>query len=427
MPVFWIMAALMTAVALAFVLVPLLRARARPGPSALTANLEVLRGQRREIDADVANGLLPAASRDEALAELVDRAQDDLTALPAAVPGDARKSWPAAIVVAVALPVAAFGIYLALGMPSALGTDAGAHDAANPDDKQILAMVESLAAKVRNRPDDAQGWALLARSMAALGRFKESADAYEHLLKLVPRDAPILADYADALGMAQGRTLAGRPYELAKEALALDPLHKKSLALAGTAAMDENDFAAALGYWQALAAQLLPGSDDERQVRAIIGDIRLKAAAAGKILPTERVAKAPAAVPGSVSGSVSIAKAPAAASASVSGSVSVAPQVAAQVPSAATLFIFARAESGSRMPLAVLRRSASELPMSFALDDSMAMTPATKISGAAAVRVEARISPSCNALPQPGDLVGTSGLVKPGARDVKIVIDKVLP
>jgi cytochrome c-type biogenesis protein CcmH len=410
MSVFWIMAALMTAVALAFVLVPLLRARARAGPSAVATNLEVLRGQRREIDADVANGLLPASSRDEALAELVDRAQDDLAALPAAAPGDPKKSWPAAIVVAVALPAAAFGIYLAIGTPPAFETSGVSHDGANPDDKQILAMVERLAAKVRNRPDDAQGWALLARSMAALGRFREATDAYEHLLKLVPRDPQILADYADVLGMAQGGTLAGRPYEIAKEALSMDPLHKKALALAATAAMDENDFAAALGHWEALAAQLPPGSDDERQVRTIIGEIRTKATAAGKVLPAERVAKAPGPVPGSVSGSVSIA-----------------PPLTAQVPNAATLFIFARAEGGARMPLAVLRRSASELPMSFALDDSMAMTPATKISGASAVRIEARISRSGNATPQPGDLVGTSGIVKPGARDVKIVVDKVLP
>lgn len=410
MSVFWIMAALMTAVALSFVLVPLLRARARAGPTAVAANLEVLRGQRREIDADVANGLLPASSRDEALAELVDRAQDDLAAAPAAVPADARKSWPAAIVVAVALPAAAFGIYLAIGTPSALETSGVAHDGGSLDDKQIRAMVESLAAKVRKRPDDAQGWVLLARSMAALGRFKESADAYEHLLALVPRDAQTLADYADVLGMVQGRTLAGRPYEIAKEALSIDPLHKKALALAGTAAMDEGDFAAALGHWQALATQLPPGSDDERQVRTIIGEIRMKATAAGKVLPVERIAKAPGPVPGSVSGSVSVA-----------------PPLTAQVSNAATLFIFARAEGGARMPLAVLRRSAGELPMSFALDDSMAMTPATKISGAAAVRIEARISRSGNATPQPGDLVGTSGIVKPGARDVKIVVDKVLP
>ncbi|HEY4998080.1 MAG TPA: c-type cytochrome biogenesis protein CcmI, partial [Usitatibacter sp.] len=274
MPVFWIMAALMTVAALAFVLVPLLRARSAEGPTTRDVNLEVLRGQRREIDADVANGLLPAAAREEALAELVDRARDDLSNLPGKIPGiQGRKSWIAATIVAVALPAVAFGLYHVLGTPSGLDASAVAQAPAHPDEKQIVAMVESLAAKVRERPDDAQGWALRARSMAALGRFKESADAYEHLLTLVPRDAQILADYADALGMAQGRTLAGRPYELAKEALAIDPRHRKALALAGTAAMDEKDFGAALAHWQALAGELPEGSDDERQVRAIIAEI----------------------------------------------------------------------------------------------------------------------------------------------------------
>lgn len=405
------MAALMTAVALAFVLVPLLRARAAAGPTPLDANLEVLRGQRREIDADVANGLLPAAARDEALAELVDRAEKDLEKAPAPVAAEAKKSWFAAAVVAVALPAIAFGVYLALGSPATLDTSPKPHEAAATlDDKQIVAMVESLAAKVRSRPDDSQGWALLARSLGALGRFKESADAYEHLLTLVPRDAQILADYADVLGMAQGRTLAGRPYELAKEALAIDPRHRKALALAGTAAMDTGDFAAALGHWQTLAAELPPGSDDERQVQTIIGEIRMKAAATGKSLPASPIAKAPVPTTGSVSGSVSVS-----------------PQVAAKVSGSDTLFIFARAEGASRMPLAVMRVSASQLPMRFALDDSMAMTPATKISGASAIRVEARISRSGNATPQPGDLIGTSAVVKPGAREVNIVVDKVVP
>jgi cytochrome c-type biogenesis protein CcmH len=107
--------------------------------------------------------------------------------------------------------------------------------------------------------------------------------------------------------------------------------------------------------------------------------------------------------------------------------VTVAPAVAAKVGVSDTLFIFARAASGPRMPLAVLRGSARQLPMAFALDDTMAMTPATPLSSAGALRVEARISRSGNATPQPGDLVGTSEVVRPGARNVKIVVDKVLP
>ncbi|MGZ5031765.1 MAG: c-type cytochrome biogenesis protein CcmI [Usitatibacter sp.] len=412
MAVFWILAASMTVVALAFVLVPLLRARPARGPSTADANLEVLRGQRREIEADIANGTLPAEAREQALADLMGRAQDDLSQpRPEAVsaPG---KPWRTA---ALAIPALAFGMYLAVGNPAASDMKAVAAAAHGPmDDQQIIAMVESLAQKVKDRPDDAQGWALLARSMAALGRFKEASDAFEHLAKLVPGDAQILADYADALGMAQGRKLQGRPYELAKEALKIDPKHRKALALAGTAALDAGDYPAAAAHWQALAGELAPGTPDEAQVQAILGEIREKAAASGKPLAAApKVAKAPVAAPG--------------ASTSVSGSVAVAPAIAGKVSGKDTLFIFARSEGGPRVPLAVVRTSASALPFKFTLDDSQAMAPGVNLSSAQSVRIEARISSSGNATPQPGDFVGTSIVVKPGARDVNIVLDKVLP
>src|SRR5688500_1760872 len=120
MAVFWILAALMLLVALAFVLVPLLRARTPAGPTAVEANLEVLRGQRRELDADVAAGLLPAQARDEALAELVERAQDDLAAREGAVVATPRRPWVVAGVSAVLVPAIVLGTYLALGSPGAL-------------------------------------------------------------------------------------------------------------------------------------------------------------------------------------------------------------------------------------------------------------------------------------------------------------------
>jgi cytochrome c-type biogenesis protein CcmH len=413
MVVFWILATLMTIVALAFVLVPLLRPRADAGPSTVEANLEALRGQRREIEADVANGTLPADVRDEALAELVERAQADLAPPPGRV-DTPKKPWITAAVVAVALPLVAFGVYLARGMPAAADSKVASREGnAALDDKKIVAMVEKLAQKVRERPDDLQGWALLARSMAALGRFKESVDAYARLDQLAPNDPTVLADYADALGMAQGGTLTGKPYELAKRALSIDPAHKKALALAGTAALDAGDFDNAVRHWQALGKQLPPDSEDAAQVRAIVGDAMMKAAARGQVLGTPPKAAA--------------AQAPAPFVKSVSGSVSVAPAIAGRVGQGDTLFIFARAENGPRMPLAILRGSAQQLPMTFTLDDTQAMSPNTKLSLAEAVRVEARVSRSGNAMPQSGDLVGTSAVVKPGARDVKIVLDRILP
>ena len=412
MAVFWVLASLMMALALAFVLVPLLRPSRGRSPSALDANLEVLRGQRREIDADVANGILAASAREESLAELVDRARDDLAARGEPAPGAAARPWATVAIVAVSLPAIAFGTYFALGAPAAIEPRVAARGG-EVDERQIVAMVESLALKVRERPNDAQGWALLARSMGALGRFKESADAYEQLSRLAPKDAQVLADYADALGMAQGGTLVGKPLELARTALAIDAKHKKALALAGTASLDARDFPAALGYWQALAGEVAPGSDDQRQVRAIIDEVRAKAAAAGKPLPA--------------SSALAEAHVPAPAAQSVSGRVSVAASVAPGVEANDTVFIFARAEGASRMPLAVVRAKARELPLTFTLDDSMAMTPAAKLSGAQALRVEARISRTGNATPQAGDLVGASAVVKPGASGIAIVVDRVLP
>ncbi len=91
------------------------------------------------------------------------------------------------------------------------------------------------------------------------------------------------------------------------------------------------------------------------------------------------------------------------------------------------MFIFARAVDGPRMPLAVLRIPARELPAEFKLDDSMGMAPGVKLSTTPAVVVEARISKSGNALPQPGDLFGRSATLKPGATNVSIRIDQQVP
>ena len=412
MAVFWTLAGLMTALALAFVLVPLLRARPPQGPSAMEANLEALRGQRRELEADIAAGIIPAEAREQALDELVRRADADLAANPPAVVADRAKPWIPAAVVGVFIPALAFGLYLAIGAP--LAADPRIANAGNMDQKSVEELIDRLAIKVKERPDDARGWALLARSTAAMGRFDESARAFEHLAKLTPNDAQVLADYADALGMAQGQKLSGKPMELTQKALALEPTNKKALALAATASMEMGRNAEAISYWERLAALVTPGSDDEKEVQQVIAELRGTSAP-----PPAAMAAAPkSAAPSPVAGG---------AGKSVSGVVTVAPQLASRIAAGDTLFVFARAEGGPRAPLAVLRGSAKELPLRFALDDTMAMSPQWSLSKASDVRIEARVSKSGNAMPQPGDVTGMSGVVKPGAKDVRIVLDKVLP
>jgi cytochrome c-type biogenesis protein CcmH len=287
-------------------------------------------------------------------------------------------------------------------------------------ERQIAAMVASLAERLKQRPDDADGWVLLAHSYQALERFAESADAYARADALQPNNPGLLADYADALAMAQGRRLAGAPAALIQRALAVDPNNKKALALAATVALEARDLDASLGFWRRLAALLPAGSDEARQVADVIAEVDAakrenKGATAA---PSKRDAAMPA-IPAPQVG--------AAASGSIAGRVDLNPSLASRVALNDTVFIFARAAEGPRMPLAVLRIPAKELPRDFSLDDSMSMAPGVKLSAAASVIVEARISKSGNALPQPGDLFGRSAAMKPGTRGVRITIDQVVP
>jgi cytochrome c-type biogenesis protein CcmH len=424
MALFWFLTAAMAALAVLFVVVPLLRARAASGPSEVEANLEVLQGQRREIEADIAAGALPADSRDEALSDLVGRAALDLAPAPARV-ASASKTWPAAIAAGIAIPALAFGLYLAIGSPAALDPLVQAAVSGKLEDQQIVAMVDSLATKMKERPDDATGWSLLARSLSSLGRFQESAAAYENLARLSPGDPHVLADYADILAMAQGKRLAGKPEALIRQALEIDPRHPKALALAASAAADAGDLPASLQYWQRLADSLPAGSEDAQEVGQIIAQLRQQAQSSGMKLPSAAPPKAigPATAPPADRRPAASADA----GQSVSGSVAIAPDVAGKLSGSETVFILARAEGGPRTPLAVIRANARELPMTFALDDSQAMAPGVNISSASAVLIEARVSRSGNVIPQSGDLVGTSAPVKPGSRGVKIVVDKVVP
>ena len=423
MTLFWFLAALLVAATLAALLWPLLRrATATDAPDAERAALAVFRDHKRALDAEQAAGTIGTAEYETALAELTRRvAEESGDALPGAARVLQPRAWPVALIVAAIIPVAALLLYQRLGNPgaSAVAAVAAGHDVT---EQQVNAMVEGLAQRLKQRPDDADGWVLLAHSYQALDRFPESADAYAHAAALIKDDANLLADYADALAMAQGRKLAGQPAALIERALAIDPKQKKALALAATVALEASDTSAALAYWRRLAAELPPGSEQAGQVAGFIADI--SAQGQGKVADAKSTPRPVATAPVDVPPAKATAQTSAGA---VSGRVDLAPAFAAKVALSDTVFIFARAAEGSRMPLAVLRIPARELPKDFRLDDSMSMAPGVKLSSTPTVVVEARISKSGGALPQPGDLFGRTAPVKPGTADLRIVIDQVVP
>lgn len=438
MPAFQFSAALMLAIALAFVVVPLLRLR-RFTREARVANLEsnaaIFKQQRQEILREFEGGGLSEVEKNDALTELTTRAGQEVVkgidsrkdtpgvSSPALAPASHRP-WAWIAVVLLLLPIFAIGLYDKLGSPAATKMVAATTpEAPTPTDKQILAMVDSLAEKMQQNPSDPQGWMLLGRSQNALGRFEQAAQAFERANQLAPNDAQLLADYADSLAMAQGGNLEGKPFELVQQALKVDAKNKKALAIAGTAELNRRNFKVALGYWERLYKLLPEGSEDQKEVAGAMQEIRL---AMGQNAAPDSVGKQSAA-PTPIAAPQPATK-PAANA--VAGRVTIAPELAKQVTLSDTLFIFARAanwqQGGPRMPLAILRVPAKELPRDFELTDAMAMAPNVKISDFPQVVIEARVSKSGNATPQSGDLQGISAAIKPGVKGVVLVIDRVV-
>lgn len=146
--------------------------------------------------------------------------------------------------------------------------------------EQIEAMVARLAEKLKAKPDDANGWRMLARSYETLRRFDQAVDAYQHLLKLTPNDSAAMVDYAVTLAMSSGQSLSGEPERIINRALEIDPGNLQALALAGSAAFERHDYAKAVTPWRKILA-LAPR--DSEMARSIAGSIdKAEALSAGQ-------------------------------------------------------------------------------------------------------------------------------------------------
>lgn len=354
--------------------------------------------------------------------------------LATAAPGGARERPSTRLIVLLATTVLAVAVagYALTGwpqlvrgeVPTAAAASAEAASAARSASvEQIASMVGGLAARLKERPDDAEGWFMLARAYTVLGRFDESLPAYARAAELNPGNAGLVADWADATAAARSSITHPDAVALIERALAIDPTHPKALALAGTMELQRGHAAEAASLWQRLADRLPPGSELRQQVEAGIADARARTVGTGAPGATASSAASSAPV-GATAGATA-----GAATGSVRGRVTLAPELAASVAPGDTLFVFARRADGPRMPLAVRRVTAAELKgghYDYALDDSMAMTPAARLSTAERVVIGARISRSGNATPVPGDLQGESAPVAPGAAGVAVRIDRIV-
>lgn len=402
-----------------------------------------LRQQLQQLEARHDSGALGAKAYEAAKASLERQLLDRVLEAPAAGSAKAAVAMPprpsgrlVGLLSVAVLVVAGIGYGLtgSPGAPSAgppgagaAGTDHAAAPSAE-DEAQFAAAVEKLAQRLKEQPDNAEGWAMLARSYARLGRHAEAVPAFDKAVALQGSNAGLLADYADALAVQNNRSLEGRPLQLIEQALKLEPDNGKALALAGTAAFNRKDYAGAVRHWERLAQVAPAGSGFAQQLQDSIAEARtLGGMGPGQPAPSAAVAAAPApAAPASAAAPPAGPAVAAAGTANLQGSVRLSPAVARLAAPTDTVFVFARAAEGPRMPLAILRYQVKDLPVNFKLDDSQAMSPATRLSAFPQVVISARVSKSGQATPSAGDLTGQSPPVANSARGVVVDIDEVV-
>jgi cytochrome c-type biogenesis protein CcmH len=341
-------------------------------------------------------GTVDAGSYEQAHAEMRQRLfQDTDEADDLAVLGSPKKTIVGICLFVVVLSV---GLYFYLGDAARIAEKSAEQPMTQ---EAVEKMVTEFAAKMEKEPDNLKGWAMLARSYRILGQNAEAAKAYARAGSFVDADPQLLADYADVLAANANGNFAGKPQQLLNKALALDPNNLLALWLSGTAAFNAQNYKAAVQYWEKLEKQLPPETDEARAIASSIAEARTK-------------------------GGLAPAATPVINSRGVSGRVGISSALQSKVNAGDTLMVIAR-KPGERMPVAVLKTPVTTFPVSFVLNDALAMSPNALISQLPEVSVEVRISKTGMAMPEAGDLISSAQTIKVGTTDARLLIDQVRP
>ena len=418
MVIFWLTACGMICIALFFLLRPFFRHRSS-GPDQKEAELTVYRNRLVEIQNEVESGLLSEADARMAEIELKknllhEAGESDNAAARTAVSG--LRNWWTIGISSVLLPVMATTIYLSIGSPDLvepISQPGNPHaGSALTHESSVEEMVARLAARLEKQPDDPEGWMMLTNSYMALERYQQAAAAAARMYELYGNEPSVMLRYADALAMANNNRMSGKPAELVRKALELDPDNITGLWLAGMAESEQGNYAVAIDYWQRLTPLLANDQASLAEVEQLIG------LAKAQMGDTQPIISPADGQPETASNPVSIFV-----------SVTLSPALAKDINPGDTLFVYAKAVDGPPMPLAAVREKAESLPLQVILDDSMAMFPGMKLSDHEQVQIGARISKSGGVMAKSGDLYGeTADIINTRQTDtVSIIIDQRVP
>jgi cytochrome c-type biogenesis protein CcmH len=428
MTLFWISVAGLMALAIAFIILPLLRKREYPTISADELNLSVFKQQVEELDNDLSVGILDQARYEAARKDLEKELLTDVNGTKAQPATANTRSGRWVMSVALVIPLMSMGIYQVLGSPGIIpqlaaastgdtGKGASPHGQASATENlpPMEELVKKLAAKMESQPNNMEGWLMLGRSYMAMNQPGQAIAAYERGMQVNPENVTLLLAYAEALAQSSGNDFTGKATALVEKAYQLDQKDPNTLWMMGIVAYQKKDFQGAIGHWEQAKGLLGPEHKDLNAVDNAIDDARNQLGLGPQLPSIVQTKDQPQPVAGGDDHAIELI-------------IKLDPNLAAKANPDDMVFIYAKALSGPPMPLAAVRKQVRDLPITVRLDDSMAMMPEMKLSAFPEVAVGARVSLSGNPIAKSGDLEGEIKPVKPGqSGPVMVIIDSIHP
>ena len=423
---FIVIVIVLTILALFFFAPALFKTSRLPAENYDERNTQIARERLDELKQSLTSGEMSQANFDAAKQELEANLAIDLSTVKQNNQNVENSDKTAALILMVAVPVVTVVLYMQLGHPDAIDAKPGevvAQKANEAGDKPKVSMQEAvvkLAARLKKEPENSEGWFMLARTYMVMKRYDEAIAAFEKTMTLVGDDANILVRYADALAMANKGVLNGAPRKAINKALALDPQNQQGLWLAGVAAIETKEFKLALKHMLVLQPLLASNAEALSQLHNMIERTEQN-------LTMDEIKQVQASLPEQLVPSRNTVKSDAPVStnqAEIQLTVSLDASLKGQVSPQDVIFIYAKAMNGPPMPLAAVKKTVAELPITVTLNDAMAMMPAMKLSSFNKVKVGAKISRAGVAGAAAGDLFGEIENVDTRSTDkVSIVIN----
>ncbi len=402
--VYWVCVIVLIIIAFVIIIPPLWKKRELIEAGADQRNIKIAKERVKELRSQLHTGELSQLQFDEQLSELELTLSDDLDIQQQKSQAPSQGKWVVPVIV-LFLPLFSVLSYFTLGEPDALiKAEMKQPQPTAQGGQDINAMVAQLALRLKENPGNAKDWVMLGRSFKYLKQYQLAANSFKKAYKLLGDDPEVLLHYADALAMLNNGSLVGKPAELVFKALEKSPNDVTGLWLAGMAKAEKRDFPAALQYWHKLQTILPKNSEPYTQVQNLISTVQAQISEAKS------------------SDNTVVSTAEAKSIVSIEVQVNLSKEFKQLASAGDTVFIYAKALTGPPMPLAIVRKQVTDLPITVTLDDKMAMMPTMKLSNFKAVKVMARVSKSGSAMPQKGDFVGSVDLSKLETNQTVIIV-----